>query len=202
MPETDTLAASMILIRRAQAGDKDAFNDLLKRYSGRVLQIVRMRLGPGLRAKLESQDILQDAFTRAFHDFDHFELQREGAFLHWLSELVRHSICDRYDHFKAEKRSAAMETPLDRPADDSKPGLEPRGGDPSPSRILAGQEELEKLTRALDRLSEEHRDVIVSRDIEDLSFAEIGALLSRSEDAARMLYSRAKAKLAMEYAAK
>lgn len=193
--ESDRLADSLVLIRKAKNGDAEALNDLFARYSPRVLQIVRLRLGPSLRSKLESQDILQDAFTRAVTGFDRFELRKEGAFLHWLGELVRNSINDRYDHFRAKKRDARQENPLGaESADDAAADLP--GPDPTPSRVLEGQEEFLKLAEAMDRLEPDARDAIVFRDLEGLSFAEIGEVTQRSEDAARMHYARAKAKLA------
>lgn len=193
----DSLADSLILIRQAKGGDEAALNDLFKRYSPRVLQIVRLRLGAAMRAKLESQDIVQEAFARAVKGFDRFELRHEGAFLHWLGELIRNSIRDRADHFGALKRNARLESPLEAGhAPDASVDMSLPGFDPTPSRILENQEDLRKLTDAMDRLPEDVRDVIVYRDLEELSFAEIGEMMGRSEDAARMHYVRAKAKLA------
>jgi RNA polymerase sigma-70 factor (ECF subfamily) len=192
----DPLAASLTLVRKAKAGDAEALNGLFKRYSPRVLQIVCMRLGPSLRSKLESQDILQDAFTRAVKDFDHFELRHEGAFLHWLGELAHNAIKDRYDHFRAQKRDSRMENPIDAvPLTETREAALPPEREPTPSRVIEGQEDISRLTAALDALSQEDRDVIVFRDLEDLSFAEIGRLMERSEAAARMHYVRSKVKL-------
>ena len=195
--DLDPLAVSLALVRQAKAGDAEALNGLFKRYSPRVLEIVRMRLGSALRAKLESQDILQDAFTRAVKDFEHFELQNEGAFLHWLSELAHNAIKDRHDHFRAQKRDSRVESPIEtEPMDDGSEEEElPPGRDPTPSRVIEGHEDLLRLTAAMDELSQEARDVVVFRDLEGLSFAEIGRLMKRSEDAARMVYVRAKVKL-------
>lgn len=188
---------SLILIRQAKSGDAEALNALFDRYSPRVLQIVRLRLGPTLRSKLESQDIVQDAFTRAVKGFDHFELRHEGAFIHWLGELVRNSINDRYDQFRAQKRDVRQENPIE-PSEgtDSSQDRPLPGGDPTPSRVLENREDILRLSAAMDQLPQDARDVIVFRDLEELSFAEIGRLTERSEDAARMFYARSKAKLA------
>lgn len=190
----DTSQDSLMLLRKAKAGDAEALNGLFKRYSPRVLQIVRLRLGAALRGKLDSQDILQDAFARAFKDFSRFELRHEGAFIHWLGELVRNSIKDRHDHFKAQKRDSRLEdSPPARRENGTDRSLP--GKDPTPSRIIAGQEELLRLSAALDTLPPEARDIIIFRDLEELPFAEIGKLMGLSEDAARMQYVRAKSRL-------
>ncbi|MBI2387690.1 MAG: sigma-70 family RNA polymerase sigma factor [Elusimicrobia bacterium] len=196
-PENDRTDSSLILIRQAKAGDAEALNALFDRYSARVLQIVRLRLGPSLRAKLESQDIVQDAFTRAVNGFDHFELRHEGAFIHWLGELVRNAINDRYDQFRAQKRDMRQENPIEaNERTDSSRDFSLPGDDPTPSRVLENREDVLRLSAAMDKLSQDARDVIVFRDLEELSFAEIGRLTGRSEDAARMYYSRSKAQLA------
>lgn len=196
-PKNDRTDSSLILVRQAKAGDVEALNALFDRYSLRVLQIVRMRLGPALRAKLESQDIVQDAFTRAVKGFDHFELRNEGAFLHWLGELVRNAINDRYDQFRAKKRDMRQENAIE-PGERADSGRDTSlpGNDPTPSRILEGREDAFRLGAAMDQLPQDARDVIVFRDLEELSFAEIGRLTGRTEDAARMYYARSKAKLA------
>lgn len=196
-PPDDPSAGSLALIRQAKAGDSEALNALFRKYSPRVLQIVRLRLSPSLRGKLESQDIVQDAFTRAVKGFESFEIRHEGAFLHWMGELVRNSINDRYDQFRAQKRDARLESPIEPPerTDSSVSGSLP-GNDPTPSRVLENREDIIRLSDAMDRLEPDARDVIIFRDLEEQSFAEIGELTGRSEDAARMFYVRAKSKLA------
>lgn len=195
-PQGEPSAGSLVLIRQAKAGDADALNALFRKYSPRVLQIVRLRLSPSLRGKLESQDIVQDAFTRAVKSFESFEVRHEGAFLHWMGELVRNAINDRYDQFRAQKRDARLENPIE-PAErtDSSISSSLPGNDPTPSRVLENREDILRLSDALDKLPPEARDVIIFRDLEEQSFAEIGELTGRTEDAARMFYARAKAKL-------
>lgn len=160
------------------------------------MKLVRLRLGTGLRAKLESQDVYQEAFIRAFKGLDGFEERHEGAFLHWMAKLVENVIRDKKDFFAAAKRASPLEVPLE-PRDASEAGgfAPPAGGDPTPSRWLASAEEFDRLLTALDGLPQESRDAFVLREIDGLPFAEIGRLGGRSEDAARMLYVRAKSKL-------
>lgn len=192
----DQPSTSVSLIRLAKRGDAEALNELFKRYWPRVLQIVRMRLGPGLRANLESRDIAQDAFIRALKGFEGFELRDEAAFLHWLGELVRNSIRDRHDYFGAKKRRTSFNEPLARCGEDSRDGeVELAEAGPTPSRWLAMTEELERLVAAVHRLPADGREAVIQRDMEGLPFAQIGRNLGRSEDAARMLYARAKSRL-------
>ena len=68
--DPDALTRSVELVRRAQAGERPALERLFERYYDRVRRIVRARLGPELRLRVESVDILQETFTAAVGSFD------------------------------------------------------------------------------------------------------------------------------------
>mgnify|MGYP001606283094 CR=1 FL=1 len=193
---SDSLETTITLVRRAKDGDAEALNSLFQKYLERVHYLVRLRLGKGLRRYLESQDIVQEAMIRGLKGFDRFEMQHEGAFLHWLSKLVENVIRDKADFFNAAKRSVSEDLPLENNDESSIDALARLpGNDPTPSTVLIRDEQLLKLENALEQLSEDYREAVLQREIEDLSFKEIGENMNRSEDAARMLYVRAKAEL-------
>ena len=102
------------LIERAQQGDTAALNDLYTRYAERILAVIRMRLGPKLRRKMESCDVAQSVLLASFRDFNKFEYRGEGAFLHWLSRIAENRIRDKDDFFTAAKRDVRRENPLMR----------------------------------------------------------------------------------------
>ena len=76
------------LVAMAQDGDESALNRLCKVYGTRVLWIVRLRMGKELRSKLESMDLVQDAFVSALKDLGSFTYRNEGDFLRWLSRIA------------------------------------------------------------------------------------------------------------------
>ncbi|MHC4242646.1 MAG: RNA polymerase sigma factor, partial [Planctomycetota bacterium] len=76
------------LVALAQGGDNSALDRLCKVYSERVQRIVRFRMGTELRGKLESMDLVQDAFVAAVKDLDNFEYRDEGDFLRWMSKIA------------------------------------------------------------------------------------------------------------------
>ncbi len=69
-----------------------------------ALLFIRARLGPKLCEKVESVDVLQDAYLAAHRDFDGFTGTDEDAFLRWLCRIIDHRIRDLGDHFAALKR--------------------------------------------------------------------------------------------------
>jgi RNA polymerase sigma-70 factor (ECF subfamily) len=172
--------ASKLLWERARAGDRSAYDQLFALHRERALLFVRARLGPGLRAHLDSMDVLQDAYLAAHRDFGKFEHTDDGAFLRWLCRIIENRLRDGKDYFGARKRQAVE---LPRPTPDG-PGTE------------AGRaEHRRKVAEALDQLDEDHRKVLLLRYFEGLSAEEAGEALGRSAGAIRSLTARALAEL-------
>lgn len=111
IPNNINLTETISLLRLAQNGDRHAVNDLYARFGPRLETVVRMRLGPRLRKKLETCDIVQDALLAALPHVERAEFESGGAFFHWLTKLVENRIRDMADHFGAQKRDAAREAP-------------------------------------------------------------------------------------------
>src|SRR5205823_9697060 len=92
------------LWEQARAGDREAYDRLFRLHADRALLFIRARLGPGLREKVESCDVLQDAFLAAHEAFAGFTFTDEGSFLRWLCRIIDNRIRDWGDHFGAVKR--------------------------------------------------------------------------------------------------
>lgn len=164
------------LWKRARQGDRAAYDQLFALHSDRALMFIRARLGPALRAKMESIDVLQDAYLAAHKDFDSFEYSDDSAFLKWLCRIIENKIRDGQDYHGAKKRQVVK-----------LPRLEPEG----PSTLLDRTEHRRKVANALDELDEDHRQVLLLRYFEGLSAEEAGKLMGRSAGAIRNLTSRA-----------
>ncbi len=164
------------LWKQARAGDRAAYDRLFALHADRALMFVRARLGPALRAKVESVDILQDAYLAAHKDFEQFDLTEDGAFLRWICRIIENRIRDGDAYFGALKRQV-VELPKSLP--------------PGPSTLLDRAEHRVKVAEALDRLSEDHRQVLLLRYFEGLSAEETGQLMNRSAGAIRSLTARA-----------
>jgi RNA polymerase sigma-70 factor (ECF subfamily) len=191
MPEP---IATHLLLQGVQAGDKEALNELYSRYQMRVLAAVRARLGAELRGKLESWDVLQDALLASLKNVQSFDQAREGAFLNWLSKVVENRIRDQLDYFHAGKRDHRREQPLAGPcsAESSIPlDIPERSGVRTPSQVLMLSEDLARLEKAMDQLSEEARELIVAVKIEGRTYQEIAEASGKSPDAVRMQVQRA-----------
>ncbi|OGQ71237.1 MAG: hypothetical protein A3F82_06505 [Deltaproteobacteria bacterium RIFCSPLOWO2_12_FULL_44_12] len=192
----DDLKTTLNLVMRAKAGEDQALNLLLERYLNRILRIVRMKLGPKLRTKMESMDVVQEVMVRAVRGFENFEPKNEAAFLHWISKLVQNEIRDLADYHGAAKRNLTQVTEnKDATIESSVLSKITASSQWRPSFQLRLKEEVLELEAAMDQLPEKQRDVVIMRQYEGMSFKEIGQESGCSEDAARMQFARAMDKL-------
>ena len=182
----DDGTSSFDLVRQAQAGDKDALDRLIRRYYERVRKIVRVRLGPDLRTRLDSGDILQETFIASVHALDRFEVREEASLINWLSKIAENKVKDAAKYLGAEKRDHGRD--VHAPSGASEPVQE----GPSVIEGLAREEDIDLIEVALDGLREDYRKVILHRDYAGANWGQIATWMdSPSPDAARMLYARA-----------
>src|SRR6185436_10772846 len=172
------------LLNRAKAGSPDALNRLYERCAGRVLAFIRLRLGRDLRGRLESRDILQATLIKSFERIHELKADETRSLMAWLARIAEHEIRDCADFHHRQRRDQGRETAL---ADDAPLPALTRS---ALSRVIL-DERAAQLEEAIESLTPSHRDVILLRKFEELSFAEIGERLGKSEDACRMLLARA-----------
>ncbi len=180
-------------LRLARAGDRGALDRLLEAVQDRVRGIAEGRLGPGLRARIRTSDVLQSTYLDVVKGVATFEGEDESEFVAWVARIMENNIRDKGKFFQARKRRDPAGGPL--PIDEAA-GAEFDGPTPSVDAVRA--EDLVLVSRALEELAEDHRRVIVMRMIEGRSHQEIAEEMNRSESAARMLLSRARAALALK----
>lgn len=186
-------AATVRLLARFREGEQEALNELYRRYYDRILAVVRLRLGPKLRARLEESDIAQEAFLASLQGLKNFTCRSEGDFFHWLCQLVENRIRDQADYFAAQKRRADREVPLQpqRPSVESVFGpLHELATMTSPASRVVRAENVRRLEEAIDRLPEAQREALLLVRYEGLSLAEAGAVINKTPDGVRMLVAR------------
>lgn len=185
IPPLPDARASLELVARLQRGEHDAWNELYARYHDQLLLTIRMRLGPGLRAHLQSEDILQSVALEAFRELDQFEYRGAKSLERFLNRLVMTKIRDRADTFGAQKRAGTV--PLDEHT---------AGALAAPDNLrYVDAERYETLERCLNALPPDMREILVLRKLDGLSSQEIAVQLGKSDESVRKTYSRALARL-------
>jgi RNA polymerase sigma-70 factor (ECF subfamily) len=194
LSENSRFKTTQHLVALAKEGDRTALEQLCQVYGERVHWIVRFRMGGEIRSKLDSMDVVQDAFVMALQDLDDFTYRDEGDFLRWMSKVVENRIRDNIKKLHADKRNICKEILLRDhlpTGQRSSPGAAGPVVTTTPSVIISKKEELDKLEKAIDQLRPEYREAIILRKIEGLSYKDIGDRLGKSADAVGMLVSRA-----------
>jgi RNA polymerase sigma-70 factor (ECF subfamily) len=177
------------LLRRAKQGSDAALSLLYEQCAARLLAYIRLRLGRELRARLESRDILQATLLKSLAHLHELKGEARESLMAWLARIAEHEIRDRADYHQRQRRDAAREVAID----DAPLAAAARS---ALSQVIL-DEQARRLEDAMDTLLPAHREVILLRSFEELSFPEIAQRLGRSEDAARMLFARAMAALTM-----
>jgi RNA polymerase sigma-70 factor (ECF subfamily) len=194
MSAGDQAQVTVRLLARHRDGDPDALDQLYRRYLDRLHAVVRLRMGPGLRAKMESCDIVQEAFLASLRNVDRFTYRGEGHFFHWLCRITENRIRDEVDRNAARKRDMARERRLERrrPSRDSVLGpVRELARLTTPRTQAARAEQVARLERAVDQLPPPQREALLLVRYEGLSLQDAAAKMDRSPDAVRMLVARA-----------
>jgi RNA polymerase sigma-70 factor (ECF subfamily) len=179
------------LLQQAKSGSPEALNTLYERCAGRLLALIRLRLGKDLRSRLESRDILQATLLKSLEHLDELKGDETRSLMAWLARIAEHEIRDCADFHHRQRRDAAREMPIDDEA--PLPALTRS----ALSRVIL-DEQAAQLEAALESLPGPYQEVILLRKFEELSFADIGRRLGRSEDACRMLLARAMTALTLK----
>jgi len=159
MPEHDTTEDHQALLR-CQQGDKQAYGIVVTKYMKRAYFTALALVGN----REDALDLSQEAFMRAYQALARFDLQQR--FFTWYYRILR-NLCLNHlrDHAKLINLAEMKESET---AD--------RSADPA---VLAERNDLsERLWHALGALQEEHREVIILKDLEDCSYKEIAARLN------------------------
>jgi RNA polymerase sigma-70 factor (ECF subfamily) len=179
------------LLPAVRSGSPDGLGRALDRFRDYLLAIANRQLDSALQAKGGASDIVQETFLEAQRDFDQFGGTTGSELRAWLVRLLMNNVANFARHYKATgKRELKREVAL--PGD---PHSGITGGlaadTPTPSVEAMAEERAEAVRRAVDRLPEDYRRVILLRNREDRPFDEIARLMGRSENAVRKLWFRA-----------
>ena len=192
MPEVKADSAdTCALLERVRAGDRAALDELLTRSRSALLDFVEFHLDPRLRARVDPSDVVQETQLELVRRMDDFLRKRPMPFRLWLRKKAHERLLNlRRDHLERARRSILREVAL--PDRSSLLLARPLlSASASPSQHLAVRELAERLSRAVDKLSETDREILILRHADDLPFNDIACLLDIEPAAARQRFGRA-----------
>lgn len=149
------------LVQRTLAGDLAAFEELVERHRAVVHRVAARIVG-----REEADDVAQETFLRAYHRLNRF--RGDSAFRSWLLQIAHNSALNTLRKRRPDPVASVPEGEREMP--------EQHAGIRSPVMQLEDRERRERLEAKLGELRDEHRVVLVLRDLEGLAYEEIAAV--------------------------
>jgi len=181
-PQVDTL------IRAAQRGDQDAFEQLVRTYDQSVLRLA-MNL---LRSPEDARDVYQEAFLRVYRNLHAFRF--DCSFHTWLYRIVTNICLDQLRKRKVRKEEAAVVETSDGVIDRLE-SYEEDAAEANPERSMWNRELKQRIESALVGLTPRERMVFELRHYQGLRLRNIGEMLGTTEEAAKNCLFRATQKM-------
>lgn len=165
------------LVARSRDGDREAFSELVVRFQDVVYNIIHQRLGDADA----SLDAAQEAFVKAYSGLSKF--RGESSFKCWLLTISLREA-------ENQRRKRKRQLPAGELA-----GVDPPAHEPAPGSWLEVSDDVASVRRALAEADEHDAQLILLRDVEDLSYQEIADALGVALGTVKSGLSRARARL-------
>jgi len=181
----DTLEAD--LLRRAAAGDTDAFAVLVDRYAARIYGVCFSVLGN----HADAQDCVQETFLKAFRTMNRFQFA--SSFYTWLYRIALNNCYDLLRH-NQRHLAQSLDEPVQTP--DGEQAFQLADDQPLPDVQVESLETVALVRRALSMLPEHLQRIIVLRDLEGLPYDRIAEIEHLREGTVKSRLFRARIQLA------
>lgn len=177
------------LVRRAQKGSEEAFEELVRRQQQRVLAVV----SGILRWREDVEDITQQVFLKAYLSLDRFDMR--SAFSTWLYKIA---VNECWDYLRKKKvRPLSYEADL---SEEQIRRVESFVGAGEAARSPAERAELREIVeRLLENLAADDRAMLVLKDVQGFSVEEIGRMMDLNVNTVKVRLFRARGRLAKVY---
>lgn len=188
--KTQEVAFDRLLVDRFKGGDQAAFDEMVSRYWDRIYAMVNQLL----RNSQDAEEVTQDAFIRAHRGLVNF--RGESAFSTWLYQIATNLARNRYWYWWRRKRdkSVSLDAPFGADNDLTLADVIPAEVE-TPDDITVTQEFVDRIGLGMQRLSVKHREILVLRNVKNMSYEEIAAVLGISIGTVKSRIARARESL-------
>lgn len=193
-------ATEEALVARLRQGDRQVLGELFGLHRERLSRMIRFRIDHRLSARIDPDDVLQEAFLAGSQRIESFLSQPEASLFVWLRLIVMQTLCDVHrHHFGAKMRDARRDVSLEPKGDGNATSIclavQLAATMTSPSQAVAGIELMSRLETGIATMAEIDQEIIALRHFEDLTNAETAEVLGITPQAASNRYVRAIARL-------
>ncbi len=188
--KANEVALDRLLVDRFKNGDQTAFDEMVTRYWDRIYSMVNQLL----RNSQDAEEVTQDAFIRAHRGLVNF--RGDSAFSTWLYQIATNLARNRYWYWWRRKRdqSVSIDAPLSADNSTTLADLIPAEVE-TPDDITVTQEFVARIGQGMERLSAKHREILILRNIKNLSYEEIAVILGISVGTVKSRIARARESL-------
>jgi RNA polymerase sigma-70 factor, ECF subfamily len=181
-----------LLLRRCLAGDAAAWEQIVRQYHKRIYNICYRFAGSGD----DADDLTQEVFIKMYRTLKTYEVER-GAFFTWVTTITRNLLVDHFRKSKHDRLTDSLEA-ISASGEDARTlgdQLQDHRMTP-PDAQVRRREAGEAVHQALQKLSPELREAVVLRDLEDMDYKEIAAVLKVPEGTVKSRINRGRGELA------
>lgn len=184
------LALDRLLVERIRSGDQAAFNEIVGKYWDRIYGMVHQLL----RNREDAEEVTQDAFIRAHRGLSNF--RGDSAFSTWLYQIATNLARNRYWYWWRRKRdqSLSIDQPLSGEGELTLRDVIPAEADTAVEETVT-QEFVDRVAECMGHLSDRHREILVLRNVKNLSYEEIAQILGLSVGTVKSRIARARESL-------
>ena len=186
----DTQVVAM-LVRRCLAGDAVAWEQIVRQYNRRIYNICYRFAG----SPDDAQDLTQEVFIKMYRTLNSYDVGR-GAFMTWVTTITRNLLVDHFRKSKQDRMTDSMDTAASEHEDALPLSEQIRDKGLPPDARVQSREAGESVHRALQKLSPELREAVILRDLQDMDYREIAAVLRVPEGTVKSRINRGRAELA------
>jgi RNA polymerase sigma-70 factor, ECF subfamily len=180
-----------MLVRRCVAGDAVAWEEIVQRYNRRIYNICYRFAG----SADDAQDLTQEVFIKMYRTLNSYDVGR-GAFMTWVTTITRNLLVDHFRKSKQDRVTDSIDAAPSEHEDATPLSDKIQDRTPSPDASAQSRETRETVHRALQKLSPELREAVILRDLQDMDYREIAAVLRVPEGTVKSRINRGRAELA------
>jgi RNA polymerase sigma-70 factor (ECF subfamily) len=184
------------LLSRAKAGEEEALCELFEACQKYLLLIANQDISPAIMQKFAASDAVQQTLLIANRQLPEFRGGTKGEFLSWMKQILANQ-CRQHSRRYAgtAKRAVSREQSVVTSSGSKEYVVDLKDPHLTPGTTASSEEQAALIKRALDELDSLDRAVIEMRNWQELSFADIGQEIGKSDEATRKIWSRAILKL-------
>jgi len=178
------------LLRRCISGDAAAWAEVVQLHSRRIYNICYRFTG----SYEDAQDIAQEVFIKIYRTLKTYDGTR-GAFTTWITTVTRNLLVDHYRSRKSDRLTDSLEAAPSGNEEAPTLGERLQDSTPSPESHMRRKDTQKVVQQGLAKLSPELREAVILRDLEELDYREIAAVLKVPEGTVKSRINRGRTEL-------